>query len=331
MQQFHRSRENAEETEKNMNNLNRVAIIGAGIMGPGIAAVFASAGARVSIYDISDAALDQAKQGVDAARSVLNQLRSSEAGEPGDIVFTTSLEDALAQTQFVLEAVPEKAELKATVLRQIEDLVDDSVIISSNTSGIPITDLAQNLRVPERFVGMHWSNPPHVIPLIEVVPGEKTADEVADSVSQIAASFGYESVREKETPGFVENRILYAIMRESLALVNEGIISQADLDVCVRWGIGFKLAVVGPMRLLDMAGLDTYHSVASYLNPSLSAAQDVPQQIADAVERGDLGFKSGQGLFDYADGEVAQTRQKIVKQLISVRQAMPQPRSDDQV
>ncbi|MGO1434543.1 MAG: 3-hydroxyacyl-CoA dehydrogenase NAD-binding domain-containing protein, partial [Canibacter sp.] len=229
------------------------------------------------------------------------------------------------------EAVPEKESLKAQVLDEIEGHVGDDVIISSNTSGIPISTLAKYLRVPQRFVGMHWSNPPHVIPLIEVVPGEQTSETVSERVVEIATSFGYEAVREKECPGFVENRILYAIMRESLALVEEGIISESDLDVCVRWGIGFKLAVVGPMRLLDMAGLDTYRSVASYLNPSLSSETTVPRKIEDRVDQGDLGFKTGQGLFEYGPGEVAEKRAQIIKQLVTVRNSMPRPLSDDQV
>jgi 3-hydroxyacyl-CoA dehydrogenase len=138
-------------------------------------------------------------------------------------------------------------------------------------------------------------------------------------------------VREREVPGFVENRILYAIMRESLALVDEGVISKEDMDICVRWGIGFKLSVVGPMRLLDMAGLDTYNNVASYLNPDLSKTEGVPAVITKNIAEETFGFKSGKGLFEYGEGEVASKRAQIVQQLVQVRKAMAQPLSTDQV
>jgi 3-hydroxybutyryl-CoA dehydrogenase/5-formyl-3-hydroxy-2-methylpyridine 4-carboxylate dehydrogenase len=164
--------------------------------------------------------------------------------------------------------------------------------------------------------------------MIEVVPGEKTDGAISDRLIQIVHSFGYEAVVEKEKAGFVENRVLYAILRECLALVDEGIISQRDLDVCVKWGIGYKLAVVGPMRLLDMAGLDIYTSVASYLNPDLSNTEGVPSFISDLVEKGKLGMKSGDGIFEYGEGDVGKTRGEIVKQFIAVRKAMPKPLSD---
>lgn len=309
----------------------KITVLGSGIMGPGISAVFARSGADVTIYDVVQDALDRAAEGTKMAAGVLDALDAPRSDRQGEIAFTTDIAEALAGTEYVLEAVPEREDLKKQVIAQVEELVGREVVIASNTSGIPITKLAEGMVHPERFVGMHWSNPPHVIPLIEVVPGEQTSDAVRDAVVALAHSFGYEAVLEGEVPGFVENRILYAIMRESLALVNEGIISKEDLDICVRWGIGFKLAVVGPMRLLDMAGLDTYTNVASYLNRDLSNTDGVPKMITDNIEAGTFGFKSAKGLFEYGEGDVAAKRQQIVSQLIRVRRAMPQPLSDDQV
>lgn len=309
----------------------KITVLGSGIMGPGIAAVFARSGADVTIYDVVQDALDRAAEGTKMAAGVLDALGAPRGDRQGELAFTTDIAEALAGAEYVLEAVPEREDLKKQVIAQVEELVGSEVIIASNTSGIPITKLAEGMAHPERFVGMHWSNPPHVIPMIEVVPGERTSDAVRDAVVALANSFGYEAVLEGEVPGFVENRILYAIMRESLALVDEGIISKEDMDICVRWGIGFKLAVVGPMRLLDMAGLDTYNNVASYLNRDLSKTDGVPKMITDNIEAGTFGFKSGKGLFEYGEGDVAAKRQQIVSQLIQVRRAMPQPLSDDQV
>jgi 3-hydroxybutyryl-CoA dehydrogenase/5-formyl-3-hydroxy-2-methylpyridine 4-carboxylate dehydrogenase len=315
----------------NMATPRKITVLGSGIMGPGIAAVFARSGADVTIYDVVQDALDRAAEGTKMAAGVLDALGAPRGDRQGELAFTTDIAEALAGAEYVLEAVPEREDLKKQVIAQVEELVGSEVIIASNTSGIPITKLAEGMAHPERFVGMHWSNPPHVIPMIEVVPGEQTSDAVRDAVVALANSFGYEAVLEGEVPGFVENRILYAIMRESLALVDEGIISKEDMDICVRWGIGFKLAVVGPMRLLDMAGLDTYNNVASYLNRDLSKTDGVPKMITDNIEAGTFGFKSGKGLFEYGEGDVAAKRQQIVSQLIQVRRAMPQPLSDDQV
>ncbi|MFC5337473.1 3-hydroxyacyl-CoA dehydrogenase NAD-binding domain-containing protein [Leucobacter denitrificans] len=314
-----------------MSTPRNITVLGSGIMGPGIAAVFARSGADVTIYDVVQDALDRAAEGVKVAEGVLDKLDAARGDRQGELSFTTSIEEALAKAEYVLEAVPEREDLKKQVIAQVESLVGPEVIIASNTSGIPITKLAEDMKHPERFVGMHWSNPPHVIPLIEVVPGEQTSDATRDAVVALANSFGYEAVLEGEVPGFVENRILYAIMRESLALVDEGIISKEDMDICVRWGIGFKLAVVGPMRLLDMAGLDTYNNVASYLNRDLSKTDGVPQVITDNIEAQTFGFKSGKGLFEYGEGDVAAKRAQIVSQLIQVRNAMPKPLSSDQV
>jgi 3-hydroxyacyl-CoA dehydrogenase len=302
-------------------------VVGSGTMGPGIAAIFARAGSQVRVFDISEAALENAKNAVTLCESVLDQI-GGEASGSGSISFHTDLAAALDGTNFVVEAVPEKIDLKKSVLADVEKHVGADVIIASNTSGIPITAIAEGLTNPGRFIGMHWSNPPHVIPMIEVVPGEKTDGAISDRLIQIVHSFGYEAVVEKEKAGFVENRVLYAILRECLALVDEGIISQRDLDVCVKWGIGYKLAVVGPMRLLDMAGLDIYTSVASYLNPDLSNTEGVPSFISDLVEKGKLGMKSGDGIFEYGEGDVGKTRGEIVKQFIAVRKAMPKPLSD---
>lgn len=301
-------------------------VVGSGTMGPGIAAIFARAGSTVRIFDISEAALENAKNAVQLCEGVLDQLGTDKKGS-GSISFQTDLAEALNGTNFVIEAVPEKIDLKKSVLAEVEKNVGDDVIIASNTSGIPITDIAVALDKPERFIGMHWSNPPHVIPMIEVVPGDKTSSSVAEGLIEIVHAFGYEAVTEKEKAGFVENRVLYAILRECLALVDEGIISQRDLDICVKWGIGYKLAVVGPMRLLDMAGLDIYTSVASYLNPDLSNTDKVPPFVSDLVEQGKLGMKTGDGVFQYGEGDVAATRGEIIKQFIAVRKAMPAPLS----
>ncbi|MGI5200297.1 3-hydroxyacyl-CoA dehydrogenase NAD-binding domain-containing protein [Spirillospora sp. CA-108201] len=296
-------------------------VIGAGSMGPGIAALLSRSGSQVRLHDVSEEALVRAEDVCAGATKHLDEL-DVPVTPGGSISFEREQSTALAGTEFVIEAVPEKIDLKKTVLREIEAAVGDEVIIATNTSGIPISDMAVSMAKPERFIGMHWSNPPHLIPMIEVIRGDLTTEDVETRLVAIVRAFGYEAVVEKEVPGFIENRVLYAIMRECLSLIEEGVATREDLDTCVKWGIGYKLSVIGPMRLLDMAGLDIYQSVASYLNRDLSTAQDVPALIAEMTSQGRLGMKAGDGLYSYGDGEVAAKRADIVAGLIRARKAL---------
>ena len=223
---------------------------------------------------------------------------------------------------FVIEAVPEKLELKHEVFPQLEEHVADDAILASNTSGIPITRIAEATKRPERVVGMHWSNPPHLIPMIEVIPGERTAQETVDAASELVRRVGYHPVVEREVPGFVENRILYAILRECLDLVDRGIIDPEGLDLNVRWGIGYKLAVIGPMELLDMAGLDIYDAVGSYLNRDLSTSGEVSKTIRDLIAKGRLGMKTGGGIYDYTPEQIDELRAQRAAKLVAVRKAL---------
>jgi 3-hydroxybutyryl-CoA dehydrogenase/5-formyl-3-hydroxy-2-methylpyridine 4-carboxylate dehydrogenase len=297
------------------------AVIGAGTMGPGMAAVLARAGSQVRVYDISEEVINRAKGMYELATQALDRVEAVSA-PGGSVTFELDLDAALSGADLVLEAIPEKLDLKREVLAEVEKHIADDTIIATNTSGIPVTDIASALSLPARFVGMHWSNPPHLIPMIEVVPGQQTAADVASRIAEIIQAFGYEAVQEKEVPGFVENRILYAILRECLSLVERGIVSEADMDTCVKWGIGYKLAVIGPMRLLDMAGLDIYSSVASYLNPDLSASPVVPKMIKDRVADGKLGMKTLGGIYPYTEEQVAARRAEIAKGLIAVRKTL---------
>lgn len=305
-----------------MSSLPAVAtVIGSGTMGPGVAATLVRAGVEVRVYDISTQALDRAENTFKFASGVLEQL-GSEKVEGGSVTFTADIDTALSGSLFVIEAVPEQIELKKIVLAQIEALVADDVIIATNTSGIPITAMADSMTVPGRFVGMHWSNPPHLIPMIEVIPGEATEPAIIDQLVEIVRAFGYHPVVEKEIAGFVENRVLYAILRECVALLDAGIVTPEGLDTAVKWGIGYKLSVIGPTRLLDMAGMDIYAAVSSYLNKELDAGTETPQVVTDMIAAGKLGFKSGGGMYEYGEGDVAAKLKDITAGLVAARKTL---------
>jgi 3-hydroxyacyl-CoA dehydrogenase len=305
-----------------MSEIKRAAVIGTGTMGPGMGAVLERAGIEVALYDVSEEALERARKGVELARGVLERL-GGERTEGGDVRFETDLAAALEGADFVLEAVPERLELKQEVFAAFERHVADDAVLSSNTSGIPITRIAADLEHPERVIGMHWSNPPHLIPMIEVIPGEGTSEETIAAARGLIERIGYRpSMLNKEVPGFVENRVLYAIMRECLALVDEGVIDAEELDLNVKWGIGYKLAVIPPMQLLDVAGLDIYESVANYLNSELSTESGVSETITKLTGDGKLGIKAGGGLFSYSEDELAELPAKRAAALVAVRKTL---------
>ena len=304
-----------------MAELRRAAVIGTGTMGPGMGAVLARAGLETALYDVSADALERARAGAELAAAVLDRLDAAQA-DGGSLRFESDLGAALVGVDVVVEAVPEKLELKHDVFRRFEEHVSDDAILASNTSGIPITKIASVCRRPERVVGMHWSNPPHLIPMIEVVPGEQTSDATVEAVSELVRRVGYHPVVEKEVPGFVENRILYAILRECLDLVDRGIVSPEGLDLNVRWGIGYKLAVIGPMELLDMAGLDIYDAVGSYLNQDLSTSGEVSSTIRGLIDKGRLGMKTGGGIYDYTPEQIEELRARRAGKLVGVRKAL---------
>lgn len=305
-----------------MSELNRATILGTGTMGPGMGAVLARAGLQVTLFDVNPEALERASTMVGIVEGVLERLEVP-LHDGGAVRYETDQAAALEGAEIVVEAIPEKLELKQQVLAAIESEISAQTIIASNTSGIPITKIAAELEHPERVIGWHWSNPPHLIPMNEVINGERTAPEVTAAVQELTRRIGYHPVTlKKEVPGFVENRVLYAIMRECLALVDEGVIDVEGLDLCVKWGIGYKLAVVPPIQLLDMAGLDIYTSVASFLNADLSNESGVSSTATDLRDSGRLGIKTGGGFFDYTPERAKELQQQRAGALVALRKVM---------
>ncbi len=307
--------------------IDKVAVIGAGTMGPGMAATFARNGFDTALFDVKPEQLEKAKGSVDFVYTILTgggfMTAEDAAAGRGRITYTTELPEALNGAKFLVETVPEQKAIKQQVFQEIETLVGDDVILASNTSGIPISELAAVTRVPGRVVGMHWSNPPHLIPVIEVIRGEQTSDETAQATVKVVEAIGMvPAIVDRDVPGFVENRILYAIMREALHLLDEGVASAEAIDTITKWGIGYKLAVIGPLELLDMAGLDIYTSVASYLNKDLNASPEVSRTISDKVAAGQLGIKTQGGLFDYTPERIQQLQQQRGRKLVATRKAL---------
>lgn len=301
----------------------KAAIIGLGTMGPGIAATLSRAGIAVSCFDANADQRASAAQRFQAASGVLAALGMTDRSRGAAIAVCNSLADSVAGADLVLENVSEKLETKAEVFRQIETVVDSDCIMASDTSGIPISKIQDFVAAPERVVGMHWSNPPHIIPMIEVIAGARTAPRVVEWTVDLIKSIGLlPVVVQKDVPGFVENRVLYALLRECVDLVERGVIDAEGLDTCVSWGIGYKLSVVGPMALLDMAGLDIYQAVGSYLNKELCSRGDVAKFVTERTGQGKLGIKSRGGVFDYTPERIAELQALRARKLVAARKAL---------
>jgi 5-formyl-3-hydroxy-2-methylpyridine 4-carboxylic acid 5-dehydrogenase len=285
------------------------AMIGLGTMGPGIAATLARGGLQMTCYDVK-----------------AEQLRKAEAEMRAlkvKVAFEPDLARAVEGADLVVEAVPERLELKQLVFGNIEKLVPAKTIIASNTSGFPITRLQEAVSKKDRVLGLHWSNPPHLIPMVEVIAGEHTAPAVVQRAKKLLADCGLiPVVVEKDVPGFVHNRLLYAILREAVSLVEKEVISPEELDKCFKWGLGLKLAVIGPMELLDVAGLDVYEAVASYLNADLDNNAGVPAYIKKLTKQQHLGMKTGKGIFEYTPQGSQELRSARGAKLLAVRKAM---------
>lgn len=303
--------------------MTAAAVIGLGTMGPGIAATLARGGMTVRAYDTNSATIEASGALIEAAGGVLGALEVPDRS--GTVSVTDDLAACVAGADLVIETIPEDLALKRALFAELDALVSADCVLASDTSGLPISKLQEGTAHPGRVVGMHWSNPPHIIPIVEVIAGAETAPQVVDwMVETVKAIHLLPVLVKKDVPGFVENRVLYALLRECVDLVEQEVIDPESLDTCVSWGIGYKLAVVGPMALLDMAGLDIYQAVGSYLNRDLCRREDVSPFVTERTGENKLGIKTGGGIFEYSVDDVQALRRARAEKLVAVRKALKQ-------
>lgn len=286
-----------------MREIKKVAIAGAGTMGASMAAIFARFGYDVILYDIFPAALEKAKnlialnQKTEVSEGIVTQEESDAL--VARIQYTGDVQD-FKPADFVVEAVLEKMDVKHKFWEEASRLVGEDVVLASNTSGLSITKIAEVIHKPERFGGMHWINPPHIIPLIEVIQGEKTSDEAAGAIRDLALKVGRKPVIVKDAPGFALNRIQLAILRECLHIVDEGIASPEAVDDVMKYGLGLRYACLGPFEVCDLGGLDIFNNIASYLFADLCDKKEPFGMLADRAAKGQFGVKTGAGFYDYS-------------------------------
>jgi len=286
-----------------------IAVVGSGYMGGGIAQVLALAGAQVAIADISE---EIARKNVDrlveeAGQFVADGLFPDDAVDRirANVSPAASIEDAVADVDFIEEAVPEKIEIKHDTLRRISAAARPDAIIGSNTSTILISSLAEAVTNPERFLGVHFSNPAPFIPGVELIPHEGTSEHAIAVVEEIVASTGKESARVRDATGFVLNRLQYALFHEATQIVEEGIATPEDIDTIVRTTFGFRLPVFGPFAIADMAGLDVYSFCYASLQTRWPERFATPESLKTLVDAGKFGTKSGAGYLDVPASKTA--------------------------
>lgn len=302
-------------------------MIGTGLMGSGIAAVFAAAGRHVRIYDTDAARIHNCQTEI---RRIAWEL--SDAGlldvPPDQVIQRVGVAKELHDLhgcQFVMEAIPEDLELKHQLYRRLEKGVPKSTILASNTSGLMPSRLIEGLDHPDRFLVAHFWNPPHAIPLVEVVPSAQTRAETVQCTLTFLRDVGAEPVLiSKELPGFIGNRLQYAVLREALAIVRSGAATPEAVDVVMKASLGRRYATVGPIETADLGGLDTFLSIASHLMPELAKDEDVLDLIRERVKAGKTGLRSGEGFYPWpkerANRILARRNQDLLRRRAADRQ-----------
>jgi 3-hydroxybutyryl-CoA dehydrogenase len=275
----------------------RVGVIGGGRMGAGIAYVFAAAGSTVTVIERDDEAADAARARL--ADSVAKAAARSESvdaeGISGRLVVSTAYED-LAPVDLVVEAVPEIIDLKVDALTRAEGIVAESAWLSTNTSSLPVTQLAERLRRPERFCGLHFFNPVPPSALVEIVLTPLASDGLRAAAEGWVAALGKAAIVVNDAPGFASSRLGNAIALEAMRMLEEGVADAADIDAAMV--LGYRHAT-GPLRTSDLVGLDVRLNICEFLHETLGERFAPPQILRDKVAAGELGRKTGRGFFDY--------------------------------
>ena len=309
----------------NASALSHVVIAGAGTMGASLAQIFAQAGIQVTLWNRSQAGLDRAAALIRSNQSALvaaGRLSADDSNALMERIVPTTEDACFPTASFLLESIAEDLTLKQDFFRRISTLVPVDCILTTNTSGLSISAIGSAVAEPVRFCGMHWINPPHLVPLVEVIQGTDTGDGTMDFVYALAQRLRKKPIRAKDLPGFIMNRLQLALLREALALVDSGAATAEDVDAAVKYGLGLRYACVGPFETMDLGGVDIFCRIASYLLADLDDRKDTPPLLQTLTEQGACGVKSGHGFYDYSGEKAAAARENRDQKFIRVIDAL---------
>jgi 3-hydroxybutyryl-CoA dehydrogenase len=281
--------------------IQTIAVIGAGTMGHGIAQVAAASGFRVLLNDVDRESLGRGVRAIEGnlAKGIqLAKLTEEDRDRTLQRIRGTTRLEECATADLIIEAAPEKLELKRDILRQLDDVSDHPFIFASNTSSLSITGIAASAKRPEAVVGMHFFNPVHIMRLVEIVVGEKTSAETVETVTSVGRTMRKEPIVVKDVPGFASSRLGVALGLEAMRMVEQGVASPRDIDTAMELGYNHPM---GPLKLTDLVGLDVRLSIAEYLHRELgSETFRPPEVLRRLVSEGKLGKKTGQGFYDWS-------------------------------
>ena len=284
--------------------MEKISILGCGTMGHSIALSAAWAGQTVKVYGVNDKDLENAAKGLQnklkvmAENGLFNEAEAKRIKE--HIHFSTSLAEVVEGATLIIEVIPEVLELKKEMYKKLEGMVGEEVVIASNTSGFKPSLLAEEMDHPNRFVVTHFWNPAHLIPLVEVVKGARTDEATVERAMNVLTAMNKKPILlNKELPGFIGNRLQYALFREAQALLDSGAATKEDIDAAVTYSIGRRLPITGPLMTADMGGLDVFSAISNYLFEDLSKAERSGEVLTKLVEEQKLGDKNGEGFYKW--------------------------------
>ena len=306
-----------------VDDIQRIAIIGAGLMGHGIAQEFALAGYQVSLHSRTEESLQKALENIhnNLDRLILLGVVSppQAAAVPKRIRTSPQLKTAVEEADIVIESVFEDAVLKREIFQQLDRLCPDRTILASNTSTLMLSQFAVNTHRPDKVIISHYANPPYLIPIVELVRGATTSDETVELMAALLTQVGKRPVVvQKEAPGFILNRLQGALLREALWMVKEGIASPQDIDTALRNSIGRRWAVAGVFEVFELAGWDVLAQAMAQVYPHLSNETEVSPVLTEHVRRGELGVKTGKGFYAWTPESAEALRHRIAHALVEI-------------
>ena len=284
--------------------MNSIAIIGAGTMGARIAGLFAHAGCDVSLVDLNEELLERGRKLLKMGQEALLEAGLRKVGDAEDdrqrVTTTLNPEEACEGVDLLVEAISEDLDLKKEMFRKFETFCPPDAILATNTSGLSVSAIAGVTGKADRVAGMHFWNPPHIIPLVEVTRGAETSDKTAQALMDVSRRLGKKPILVRhDVPGFVGNRLQFAVVREALHLLSEGVASAEDIDTAMTAGPGIRYGFMGPLRTADLGGLDVFRAISEYLFAALDASGEPSPLMEQLVDAGKLGAKSGEGFYKY--------------------------------
>ena len=302
----------------------QIAVIGVGLMGHGIALTFAKAGWQVTITDPSDEMLRSAPDRIAESLRLLGASESEVSKAVDRIEPCDSVRAAVDGAACVFEAAPERLALKKAIFAEVEEFAPADATLASNTSVIQITTIMADLKSRHRALGTHWWNPPHMIPLVEVVKTEWTDPDCAEAMHKMLSEAGKAPVMvERDVPGFIGNRLQHALWREAISLVEKGVCTAETVDEVVKASFGRRMAVLGPLENADLVGIELTQDIHRQVLFDLEAAPAPSPYLQELLDRGRTGMAAGTGFRDWRDGDLAATKARVAEHLTKLEAILP--------